>query len=153
MYMYAATPSWEAQRLSLMLYDYYFLDWYSLFHFWWGTVYALILSPITIDGLEFWQGFLISVGIAVLFECVENSDWYIHHVQCEPWVKFSRDSWANMIGDVCSSSVGYGFMWWGGVDNWAHFFIPSCAIALGGGLILTQCVDPQDKERQRKMWL
>ena len=136
-----------------MLYDYYFVDWYSILHFWWGTLYAVVFSPISIDGLDFQTGFFIALAIAVLFEIAENSNWYMQHIKCPGLIKFSRDSWANMIGDVCSSSCGYAYIWIGGVNDWVLLFLLSNAIALIGGIFITQCIDPQDKDRQRNMWI
>jgi len=137
-----------------MLYDYYFLDWYSLQHFWWGTLYGVLFSPITTERLEYWEGFLVALGIAVLWEIVENSQWFIkcsQAVRVPGFTKFGPDTWANLIGDICSSSAGYGIIWLGGENHWQELFILSCIIALGTGCVCTECVDKQDEEQQKRV--
>lgn len=137
-----------------MLYDYYFLDWYSLLHFWWGTLYAVIFSPISGSGIDFYVGFLIALGIALLFELVENSCWYIDNITLPGFRKYVADTKANMIGDVFSSSAGFIFIWAfsddKGVDGWQLPFIMSCVIGLFGGFVITMCIDPQDEQEQKR---
>ena len=134
-----------------MLYDYYFLDWFSLLHFWWGTIYGWIFSPISIEGISYSEGFLVALLIAVVWEIVENSQWWIDHVKCYGiGNKIIKDSWANIVGDIFCSSVGY-FAVWYAKEEYLLVMILSWIIALGGGLIITICLDPPIPEEQHAL--
>jgi hypothetical protein len=133
--------------------DYHVLDVYSLIHFWWGTVYGWMLSPLSplapdVD-LSWLEGFIVAVWIAITWELVENSQWCIDRCMAPIGFKYTRDSWGNMVGDVLSSSVGFAVVY-ACRDTYTDVLAASTAVMLVAALY-AHCWYPSSRWQQERI--
>lgn len=131
-----------------MLYDYYMFDFYSIVHLWWGVMYGYFFSPLN-SAFEWGEGFGVAFAVAVVWEIFENNQHVIDTYLKRCNFKICQDSWANMIGDVISSSVGYLLMFLLR-DEYEIVMITSsflCFIAL----VFCHYISPQNQNYQRNL--
>ena len=132
-----------------MLHDYYVFDLYSLVHLWWGTLYGWILSPLVIPFVSWTAGFLIALSLALVWEWVENHLEVLKTCWRPCGFKYSQDSWANMVGDVISSSVGYLLIFFF-QDHYQEIFILTTSVCV---VCIVYChwIHPQQRDLQYQL--
>lgn len=115
--------------------DYYVFDSYSIVHFWWGTCYGLF--PLLIPSLDWGLGFVLATAIAIVWEWIENTRWWMDlQIPCMS-VKKVRDTWQNSVGDVVSSSLGYGAIYLARKTVLAYYLVFTMTTAC---MLLVLCV-------------